>query len=105
MPKTTLGKWSIGLILAMFILFIIGSSLPNILYESVPAGGTILKDVVARPFLAISMLVGMASGISAFVTGLVVIIKRKERAVLVYLSTLVGAAITLFLVAEILFPH
>jgi hypothetical protein len=105
MPKTNLGKWSVGLILAMFVLFVIGSSLTNSLYESVPAGGTILKDIVSRPVLAISMLVGMASGISALVTGLVAIIKRKERAILVYASTLVGAALTLYLIAEFMFPH
>lgn len=105
MPKTTLGKWSVGLILAMFILFVIGSSLPNTLYESVPAGGTILKDIVSRPALALSMLAGFGTGISALVTGLVAIVKRKERKLLVYLSTLVGAALTLFVIAEIIFPH
>ena len=105
MPKSNLGKWSVGLIVAMFILFFVGMSFTNTLYESVPAGGTLLKDIVSRPVLAISMLAGMASGISAFVTGLITILKRKERAVLVYASTLVGAALTLFLIGEILFPH
>ena len=105
MPKSNLGKWSVGLIVAMFILFFVGISMTDTLYESVSAGGTILKDIVSRPVLAISMLAGMASGISALVTGLVAIIKRKERAILVYVSTLVGAALTLYLIAEILFPH
>jgi len=105
MPKTNLGKWSIGLILAMFVLIFIGSSLTDSLYESVPAGGTILKDIISRPALAISMLVGFGAGISALVTGLISIIKQKERALLVYLSTLVGAGLTLFLIAEFLFPH
>jgi len=105
MPKTNLGKWSIGLILAMFLLFVFGSSLTDTLYESVPAGGTILEDIVSRPALAISMLVGFGAGISALVTGLISIIKHKERAVLVYGSTLIGAALTLFLIAEFLFPH
>jgi len=105
MPKSNLGKWSVGLILAMFILFVIGSSLTNSLYESVPASGTIFQDIISRPALAISMLVGFGAGISAFVTGLISIIKQKERAVLVYGSTLVGAALTLFLIAEFLFPH
>ena len=105
MPKTNLGKWSIGLILTMFILFVFGTSLADSLYESVPAGGTILADIVSRPALAISMLVGFGAGISALVTGLISIIKQKERALLVYLSTLVGAGLTLFLIAEFLFPH
>jgi len=105
MPKTNLGKWSVGLILAMFVLLFIGSSLTNTLYASVSAGGTILADIISRPALAISMLVGFGAGISAFVTGLISIIKQKERAVLVYGSTLIGAALTLFLIAEFLFPH
>jgi len=105
MPKTNLGKWSVGLILAMFVLFIIGSSLTNSLYKSVPAGGTIFADIISRPALAISMLVGFGAGISAFVIGLISIIKQKERAVLVFGSTIVGAALTVFLIGEFIFPH
>jgi hypothetical protein len=105
MPKTVLGKWSLGLIIAMPLLFLIGMSFTDSLYESVPAGGTILADIVSRPALAITMLVGMAAGVSAFITGLITIIKQKERTLLVYVSTIVGAALTLFLIAEIIFPH
>lgn len=105
MPKTNEGKWSVGLVLAMFVLFVIGSSLPNTLYESVPAGDTILKDISARPVLAISMLIGFGAGISAPITGLMSIIKRGERAILVYGSTLVGAALTIYVIAELMFPH
>ncbi len=105
MPKTNLGKWSVGLILVMFVLLFIGSSLTDSLYESVPAGSTILADIIGRPALALSMLVGFGAGISALVTGLISILKKKERALLVYVSTLVGAALTLFLIAEFLFPH
>ncbi len=105
MPKTNQGKWSVGLVLAMFILFVIGMSLPNTLYNSVPAGETILKDISARPALAISMLIGFGAGISALITGLISIIKHGERAILVYLSTLLGAALTLFVIAELIFPH
>jgi hypothetical protein len=75
------------------------------LYESVPAGDTILKDIVVRPALALTMLAGMASGISAFVTGLITIIKQKERALFVYAATLVGALLILFLIGELVFPH
>jgi hypothetical protein len=105
MPKGKCGKWSVGLILAMFALFFIGTSLTNTLYESVPAGDTILADIKGRPALAISMLTGFGAGISALVIGLISIIKQKERAVLVYISTIVGAALTLFLIGEFLFPH
>ena len=104
MPKTKLGRWSIGLILAMFILFIIGLSLPNILYESAPSSNTFLDDIVNRPLLALSMLTGVSAAISALITGLVALLKRKERAILVYGSTLVGGAVTLFVISMFLFP-
>lgn len=104
-PKTTLGKWSVGLIVAMPILFVIGSSFTNTLYESVPAGGTILADIAARPALALTMLTGMVAGISAFIVGLLVIVRQKENALLVYVSTVIGALLVLFLTSEIVLPH
>ena len=105
MPKTNLGKWSVGLIIVMPVLFIIGTSFTNSLYQSVPAGDTILADIAVRPALALTMLVGMISGILAFITGLLDILRKKEKAVLVYISSLIGALLVLFLGGEILFPH
>ncbi len=105
MPKTTLGKWSVGLIIAMPLLFTIGTSFTNSLYKSVPAGGTIWADILARPALALTMLAGMIAGIAAFITGLLAIIRHKEHALLVYISSSIGALLVLFLAGEILFPH
>jgi hypothetical protein len=55
--------------------------------------------------LALTMLAGMVAGISAFITGLLAIIRQKETALLVYVSTVIGALLTLFLAGEIVFPH
>ena len=74
-------------------------------YKSVPAGSTILKDIAIRPALALTMLTGMVSGISAFVIGLIAIIRQKERALLVYGATLIGVLLIIFLVGEFLSPH
>ena len=104
-PKTTLGRWSVRLIVAMPVLFFIGQSLLNLLYKSVPAGSTILKDIAERPALALTMLTGMVSGISAFIMGFIAILKQKERALFVYAATIIGALLIIFLLAEILFPH
>jgi hypothetical protein len=104
-PKTTLGKWSVGLIVAMPIQFIIGSSFTNSLYKSVPAGGTILADIAARPALALTMLAGMVAGILAFIVGLLAIVRRKENALLVYVSTVIGALFMLYLTGEMVYPH
>jgi len=86
-------------------LFFIGSFFRNLLYVSVPAGDTILEDIARRPALALTMLAGMASGISAFITGLIAVIKKRERGLLVYISTTMGFLLILFLLGEILFPH
>ena len=104
-PKTTLGKWSLGLIVAMPILFVIGSSLTDSLYRSVPAGGTIPADIAARPALALTMLAGMVAGILAFIVGLLAIVRQKENALLVYVSTVIGALFMLYLAGEMLYPH
>ena len=60
-PNTGLGWWSIGLILAMPLLFVLVTSFQNSLYESVMAGGTIL------------------AGILAFVTGLLATVEKKRE--------------------------
>ncbi|MBN2100442.1 hypothetical protein JW710_00910 [Candidatus Dojkabacteria bacterium] len=105
MPKTKLGNWSIGLIIAMPFLFLLGRFFIDLFYESVSSGDTILEDIAKRPALGLSMLAGMGSGVSAFVTGLIAIIKQKERALLVFVSTVLGALVVLFLIAEIVYPH
>jgi len=103
-PITILGKWSVGLIIAMPILFFIGTSFANSIYESVPAGGTILADITARPALTLTMLAGVAAGISSFVTGLLAIVRQKEYTLLVFVSTLIGALVGLFVAVIMLFP-
>ena len=105
LPKTKLGWWPLGLAITMPVLFFIGMSFTTLLYKSVPAGGTILNDITVRPALALTMLAGMASGISAFTIGIIAIIKQKERALLVYGATLVGALLIIFLFGEFIFPH
>jgi len=105
LPKTKLGWWSLGLATTIPVLFFIGMSFTNLLYKSVPAGDTILKDIAVRPALALTMLAGMVSGISAFIIGLIATIRQKERALLVYGATLIGALLIIFLLGELTSPH
>ncbi len=104
-PKTKLGKWSLGLIIAMPTLLFIGASFTNSLYKTVPAGSTILEDITRRPALALTMITGMVAGILAFIIGLIAIVKKEERAPLVYVATFIGMLLILFLIGEGLFPH
>jgi hypothetical protein len=95
----------VGLIIAMPLLFAIGTSFADSLYASAPAGDTIPADIAARPALALTMLAGMLAGILAFITGLLGIVRKRERALLVYISSLIGALLILFLIGEVFFPH
>ena len=103
-PKTILGKWSVALIAAMPIFFCIGMAFVSF-YESIPAGKTIPLDIVVRPGVALPMLAGFVSGITAFLTGIIGIARGKDHSVLVFLSTAVGFFVLLWCLAEIRFPH
>lgn len=98
MPKTKLGKLSVRLIITFFLLL----GLFYILVASGQRGGA---TFFSNPVLAFTGLGMAAAGISAFFTGVVGIIKEKERSVLAFLSTIMGLFILLFVLAEILFPH
>ncbi len=101
MPKTKPGKYSIILLILMPLLFALGRLFMNAFYESVSSGDTILEDISKRPVLALTMLSGMASGVSSFVVGIVAIVKNKEHSPFVYFATIIGALFTLFLTAEL----
>ena len=103
-PKTKSGKWSVGLILAMPILFFSGGFMANTLYKGVPAD-SIIGDLSGRPLLSLSMLAGIVSGISAFVTGIVALVKQKERALLTYLPIIFGGMLVLLLLGEVFVSH
>ena len=93
------------LIVLMPLLFSLANLFLRLFYESTSAGNSILEDVVKRPALSITMLLGIGAGVSAFITGFIAIIKKKERTALVIGSTLLGALVILFLVAEVAFPY
>ncbi len=103
-PESDLGKWSIGLIVMVPILFYIGMSFVSF-YGSVPAGKTIPNDIIARPGVAILMLAGFVSGIAAFFCGIIGITRKKDQSVLIFISTILGFFVLLWTLAQFLFPH
>jgi Na+/melibiose symporter-like transporter len=72
-PTMALGKWSVGLIIAMLILFAIGSLLPE-----------------DRSVLVLTMVAVIITGISAFITGLLAMLKQKDKALAVVVSIAIG---------------
>ena len=97
-PKTLLGKWSIGLAVASIVLFIL-------LQFFVASGLRDSYTFISGLLLTIPVPLAGISGISAFFTGIIGIIKSRDRSVLVFLSTMIGLFVILFLLGEVLFPH
>lgn len=105
MPGTAPGKWAVGLIVGMPILFVLGSTLAQSLYAAIPSGSNLVEDIAARPFLALAMLAGMIAGISGFLTGLLAILKHKDHAILVYGAAVIGGLVTILLIGQLAFPE
>lgn len=97
-PKTRLGKWSA--ILILYSIFSLGM-LYFFIFLGERGGMTFFSNLK----LAFSGISTAVSGIAAFFTGFISIIMRKERSVLVFLSTFLGMLVLLFVLGEILFPH
>ena len=91
LPKTSLGRWSVGLAAAFILLSLLFAVLTRL-------GGE------PGPFVLIfitNVAIGISS-IAAFITGLISIIKSKERSILVFLAVLVGFCVLLFYLGEFL---
>ena len=86
LPKTLLGRWSVGLAIA-FILVVVFNILSQqrINFES----GSVALRIF---FIALCI-----TGIGSLVTGLISIIKSKERSILVFLAEVVGLFTLFFL--------
>lgn len=80
-PKSSLGKWSIGLIILSPLLFYVSLIL---LKEPLMIGGIIYG--------------------SALFCGIIGIVRKKDYSVFVFLSTLIGLIILLFVFQQYLFP-
>ncbi|OGY25640.1 MAG: hypothetical protein A2Z24_00580 [Candidatus Woykebacteria bacterium RBG_16_44_10] len=93
MPKTTFGKWSVGLIVFAFLFFFVLRRLLTIL---VPLGNSIAFFLVF-----VSGLFFIAGTIS----GVLAVFKSKERSPTVYILTVVGLLASAFFIAEVVSPH
>jgi 1,4-dihydroxy-2-naphthoate octaprenyltransferase len=92
-PKTILGKWSVGLNTFFLILIII-----SIVFVKV---FRILS--FDDHWWDVTVLVTIPASIIAFLTGIRAVIKNKERSILVFLSILIGTGVIFFLIFHSLF--
>ena len=97
-PSTVLGAWSVRLIALSILFFIV---LSFFLASGQRGGDTIFSNLS----LAIPMLVAAILAVCAFFTGILSIIRKRERAVFVFISTSLGFFVLYWGFAEIVFPH
>jgi uncharacterized membrane protein len=97
-PKTRLGKWSMWLIVVFILLFI---TFQLLVASGQRGGDTFLSNLT----LSIPILTAGICGIAAFITGIISIIKSKERSVLVFIASIIGLFVLMFVSGEFLAPH
>lgn len=103
MPKTKLGKWSVRLIIVFFGLFIF----VQIIAAVGRSQGAFDSDSfnIYQLLIPITIIPAGICGIAAFLTGIISVVKSKERSVFVFLVTAIGFFVLLFILGEILVPH
>jgi fluoride ion exporter CrcB/FEX len=87
MPKTRIGKWSVGLLLlfGLFVLTII-----------------LMQRRAGDPLLVIPGLCAAASGVATFVTALIGLFKQKDRTFLVVFCAVIGFLVSLMVIFEVI---
>ena len=98
LPSTTLGRWSVGLGLSLIFFYIIGILIVTLGHQT---GGDTFFDNL---YISIPMCIAGLSGIGAFFTGIIGLIKFKERAVLTLLSTGIGLLVIMLILGEVISP-
>ena len=103
LPETKLGKWALGLFLSFFPLGYLGS------YVSEVTGNTIeYPNPVNSPLLGSIIYLTFAVVIAAAIIGLIAVIQKKDRSLLVFLSIPFGVfflfGVVMFLVGALIGP-
>lgn len=94
LPKSRLGTGSVGLNIfsvSTFIFFYIFAELLNV----------ITSDILVTIFGATAVI----ASIIAFFTGVIAVIKNKERSVLVFLSIIIGFVVIAFIIGDIFLEY
>ena len=92
-PETKLGNWSVGLNIFFLIVIIISVTLVNVF-------GILSYD---NHWWDVTVPIAFLIEMTAFFTGIISVIKNKERSVLVYLSVVTGLLTILFILLHSLF--
>jgi uncharacterized membrane protein len=101
LPKTPLGWWSVGLGILFLILFT--SPLLGVLVRLQSAYAGLFP--IGLPPGGIMGIVFAIAGAAALVTGLISIIRSKERSILAFLAMIIGLFLLVFVLGEWLHLH
>ncbi len=101
LPTTKLGRISMWLAVAFIVMFGVNSVVFMPLSSVTNQTVTTFRQTVL-PFYGIGML---ACGVAAGVVGLISIIAKRERSLVVWLTLVPMAFVIFLLVGEFLFPH
>lgn len=99
LPITKLGKVSIGLTVAFYVLII---AVPIIVAITGQGGGDKITDNLG---IGIAMISAMVSAIVSSIIGGIAVWKKSDRSILVYVSIANGLFIAFLLVGELAVPH
>lgn len=103
MSQTKLGRWSVWLIIIFIALFILVQIIAAVGRSLGAFDSTSLN--VYQILMPIIIIPAGICGIAAFITGMMSIIKSKERSKFVFFTTAIGLFVILFVLGEFLFPH
>ena len=98
LPTTDLGRWSLwaiagfGLLLGFFAI-------------AVAAGQRGGDEFFDNLWLTLPMLAAFACAVASLIVGVIAIVTKGERSILVMASTIIGLLVAGFGVAEVAFPH
>ncbi len=98
LPRTLAGKCSVWFIVAFAALLVTFL----LLVASGQRGG---ETFFSNLYLLIPMLLAGISGVAAFSSGLISVMWKRERSVLVLLAMLVGLFVLIFWLGEVISPH
>ncbi|APV45016.1 hypothetical protein Dform_01696 [Dehalogenimonas formicexedens] len=99
-PATIPGKVSAIAILLFFPLFILSRTI-RIVPREIPSNSSFFNE----PITATLLILAWAAGTAAMVSGVWAVVKKRERAVPVFMAVFVGLFIFLFGAGEVISPH
>ena len=102
LPKTSLGKWSTGMIFAALLMVVV-----SIIEVVSGSRGGVTFHVTS--VWQITNLLVVVFAISSMVIGIIGIVKSKERSILVFVATALGVLVAVFVlilgIDELLASH